>query len=137
MKTADFFETSHFLENGETADNNPPAIFFNGGVKMRKTVQIIAILMMLVLMFAGVSVAGIPAAERDALTELYNSTDGANWTNNTSWADFLHSQTTISTVMQLPYKKRQTLNSILPKKAGRGSAGRIWRERICETRHTY
>jgi len=85
MKPADFFETSHFLENDETADNNPPAIFFNGGVIMRKTVKIIAILTMLVLMFAGVSVAGIPAAERDALTELYNSTDGDNWTNSTNW----------------------------------------------------
>ena len=72
MKPADFFETSHLLENGETANNNSPAIFFNGGVKMRKTAQIIAILMMLVLMFAGVSVAGIFLAERDALTELCN-----------------------------------------------------------------
>ena len=60
MKPADFFETSHFLENGETANSNPPAIFFNGGVKMRKTVQIIAIL---ILMFAGASASGIPAAE--------------------------------------------------------------------------
>jgi len=54
MKPAYFFETSHFLENGETVNNKPPAIFSDGGVKMRKTAKIIAILMMLILMFAGV-----------------------------------------------------------------------------------
>jgi len=27
MKPAYFFETSHFLENGETTDSRPPAIF--------------------------------------------------------------------------------------------------------------
>ncbi|RLC21061.1 MAG: hypothetical protein DRI57_03250 [Deltaproteobacteria bacterium] len=78
MKPEYFFETSHFLENGETIDNKPSAIFFDGGVKMRKTAKITAILTMLVLMFAGVSAAGIPAAERDALTEMCNSADGAN-----------------------------------------------------------
>ncbi len=52
MKPADFFETSCFLENGETIDNKPSAIFFNGGVKMRKTAKITAILTILVLMFA-------------------------------------------------------------------------------------
>ena len=29
--------------------------------------------------------AQIPTAERDALIALYNSTDGANWGNNTNW----------------------------------------------------
>tara|TARA_B110000967_G_C18556654_1_gene398077 strand:+ start:233 stop:508 length:276 start_codon:yes stop_codon:yes gene_type:complete len=29
--------------------------------------------------------AQIPQIERDALIALYNSTDGANWTDNTGW----------------------------------------------------
>jgi hypothetical protein len=29
----------------------------------------------------------IPAAERNALIALYNSTDGDNWTNNNGWKD--------------------------------------------------
>ncbi len=29
--------------------------------------------------------AAIPAAERQALIDLYNSTNGASWTNNTGW----------------------------------------------------
>ena len=28
---------------------------------------------------------GVPAIEVQALTALYGSTDGANWTNNTDW----------------------------------------------------
>ena len=34
---------------------------------------------------AGVSYSQIPQIERDALVALYNSTDGANWTDNTGW----------------------------------------------------
>ena len=34
---------------------------------------------------AGTAYAEIPQIERDALIALYNSTDGANWTENTSW----------------------------------------------------
>ena len=44
----------------------------------------------MVLIGAGLSLpaaalADIPAAEREALTDLYNSTDGANWTDSTNW----------------------------------------------------
>jgi Leucine-rich repeat (LRR) protein len=39
-------------------------------------------------MFNAVSVhAAIPAAERNALIALYNSTDGDNWKNNSGWKD--------------------------------------------------
>ncbi len=31
MKPAEFFETNHFLENGETINSRPSAIFFDGG----------------------------------------------------------------------------------------------------------
>ncbi len=39
----------------------------------------------LVLFTTGFANAQIPTVERDALIALYNSTDGANWTNNTNW----------------------------------------------------
>jgi hypothetical protein len=39
----------------------------------------------LLLGFAGDSYAQVPQIERDALVSLYNSTDGANWTDNTGW----------------------------------------------------
>jgi hypothetical protein len=35
--------------------------------------------------FAGTGQAGIPASERAVLLNLYNSTNGANWTNKTGW----------------------------------------------------
>lgn len=31
--------------------------------------------------------ADIPASERAVLEDLYNGTDGANWTNNSNWMD--------------------------------------------------
>ena len=31
--------------------------------------------------------AAIPASERQVLIDLYNSTDGANWTNSTGWLE--------------------------------------------------
>jgi hypothetical protein len=40
---------------------------------------------MLVLVPMSYAQAQIPAAERDALITLYNSTDGVNWTNKTGW----------------------------------------------------
>ena len=40
---------------------------------------------LLLISLAGVSYAQIPQIERDALIALYNSTDGANWTDNTGW----------------------------------------------------
>ncbi len=49
MNPAEFFETSHFRENGEIV-NSKPAIFFNGGLRMRKTTQIITLLAILALM---------------------------------------------------------------------------------------
>ncbi|MDB2445453.1 hypothetical protein N9X66_09935, partial [Gammaproteobacteria bacterium] len=39
----------------------------------------------LLIALAGASYAQIPQIERDALVALYNSTDGANWTDNTGW----------------------------------------------------
>ena len=39
----------------------------------------------LLIALAGASYAQIPQIERDALIALYNSTDGANWTDNTGW----------------------------------------------------
>jgi hypothetical protein len=42
-------------------------------------------LFLLLISLAGVSYAQIPQIERDALVALYNSTDGANWTDNTGW----------------------------------------------------
>jgi len=38
---------------------------------------------LLLIGFAGASYAQVPQIERDALIALYNSTDGANWTDNT------------------------------------------------------
>ncbi|MDB9968432.1 hypothetical protein OAE08_02030, partial [Gammaproteobacteria bacterium] len=42
-------------------------------------------LFLLLTSLAGASYAQIPQIERDALVALYNSTDGANWTDNTGW----------------------------------------------------
>ena len=42
-------------------------------------------LFLLLISLAGVSYAQIPQIEREALVALYNSTDGANWTDNTGW----------------------------------------------------
>ena len=39
----------------------------------------------LLISLAGASYAQIPQIERDALVALYNSTDDANWTDNTGW----------------------------------------------------
>ena len=48
---------------------------------MRKSV-LAAILVLIPVSYAN---AQIPTAERDALIALYNSTDGANWSNNSNW----------------------------------------------------
>ena len=42
-------------------------------------------LFLLLISLAGASYAQVPQIERDALIALYNSTDGANWTDNTGW----------------------------------------------------
>jgi hypothetical protein len=42
-------------------------------------------LFLLLISLAGASYAQVPQIERDALVALYNSTDGANWTDNTGW----------------------------------------------------
>ena len=42
-------------------------------------------LFILLISLARVSYAQVPQIERDALVALYNSTDGANWTDNTDW----------------------------------------------------
>jgi hypothetical protein len=39
----------------------------------------------LLILLAGLSYAQVPQIELDALVALYNSTDGANWTDNTGW----------------------------------------------------
>ncbi|WP_298320825.1 immunoglobulin domain-containing protein [uncultured Aquimarina sp.] len=43
------------------------------------------IILLLCLCSSIVSVAQVSPQERQALIDLYNSTDGANWTNNTNW----------------------------------------------------
>jgi hypothetical protein len=48
---------------------------------MRQT----AVYAVLLLIPAGFAHAQIPASERTALIALYNSTDGANWTDNSGW----------------------------------------------------
>ena len=49
-----------------------------------RTVRIIDLFLLLISL-AGASYAQVPQIERDALIALYNSTDGANWTDNTGW----------------------------------------------------
>lgn len=44
--------------------------------------QLLLITLLLTTFF---SFGQVPTSERDALVALYNSTDGANWTNNTNW----------------------------------------------------
>ena len=44
--------------------------------------QLLLITLLLTTFF---SFGQVPTSERDALIALYNSTDGANWTNNTNW----------------------------------------------------
>ena len=48
---------------------------------MRKSVLVVV----LVLIPVSFAHAQIPTAERDALIALYNSTDGANWSDSTNW----------------------------------------------------
>lgn len=40
---------------------------------------------MMIIVANGLTFAAIPAVERNALTVLYNNTQGAGWTNNTGW----------------------------------------------------
>ena len=48
---------------------------------MKKSVgAIVAVLLMSIMLLSA-----IPSQERNALIAIYNSTDGANWTNNTGW----------------------------------------------------
>ena len=47
-----------------------------------RTSVLVAVLSLIPMSFAH---AQIPTAERDALIALYNSTDGANWTDSTGW----------------------------------------------------
>ena len=42
-------------------------------------------LFLLLIALAGASYGQVPQIERDALIALYNSTDGANWIDNTGW----------------------------------------------------
>ena len=42
-------------------------------------------LFLLLISLAGESYAQVPQLERDALIALYNSSDGANWVDNTGW----------------------------------------------------
>jgi len=43
------------------------------------------LLMLLLIGWVTTAQAVIPASERQVLIDLYNSTNGANWTNNTGW----------------------------------------------------
>ena len=47
--------------------------------------RISALLAVVVLIPMSYADAQMPPAERDALIALYNSTDGANWWDNTGW----------------------------------------------------
>ena len=40
---------------------------------------------LLLLLFSNIVKAQVSTAEWEALKDLYNATDGANWTNNTNW----------------------------------------------------
>ena len=62
-------------------------LWTNGYVLLRVTIKprIHTALFLLLTSLAGASYAQIPQIERDALVALYNSTDGANWTDNTGW----------------------------------------------------
>ena len=53
---------------------------FLNQIKMKK--KILSISLILIALF---TYGQVPTVERDALIALYNSTDGANWTNNTNW----------------------------------------------------
>ncbi len=61
---------------------------------MRKSVLIV-VLALIPVSFAQ---AQIPTAERDALIALYNSTDGANWSNNNNWLGAVDTECTWSGV---------------------------------------
>jgi hypothetical protein len=50
---------------------------------MRYFIQIVCII--LIICHFSLSHAAIPVEERQALIDLYNSTDGDNWTNNDGW----------------------------------------------------
>jgi hypothetical protein len=56
-----------------------------GGQPMKKKIFFAFGGIIFALLTASISQAVIPTAERNALIDLYNSTDGANWTNNTNW----------------------------------------------------
>jgi Leucine-rich repeat (LRR) protein len=51
----------------------------------QKFVYSFLIQVILICFFCGSLRAAIPAQERSALIDLYNSTDGANWTNRSGW----------------------------------------------------
>ncbi|NOZ78353.1 MAG: hypothetical protein GXP48_04070 [Acidobacteria bacterium] len=51
----------------------------------RQTAVSAAMVLAAVLAAAPPAAAAIPAAERQALVDLYNSTNGAAWTNSTGW----------------------------------------------------
>lgn len=53
-------------------------------VIMKKKLLRVVIFIMFIL-FSGFVYSAIPASERAALIALYNSTNGAGWTNNTNW----------------------------------------------------
>ena len=52
---------------------------------MKKLLTTISLLFLLIFTLPSVSCSQVPQIERDALVTLYNSTDGANWTDNTGW----------------------------------------------------
>ena len=52
---------------------------------LKKSVTAILIVSAWLAVTCGNLFAAIPAVERQALIALYNSTDGANWRNNTNW----------------------------------------------------
>jgi len=45
-------------------------------------------------------------SERDALIALYNSTDGANWTDNTSWLGAVGTECSSSQSIQLESSRK-------------------------------
>ncbi|PLX83198.1 MAG: hypothetical protein C0617_11710 [Desulfuromonas sp.] len=54
---------------------------------MKRMAKGILFTLILTAVMAGASHAAIPAADREALIALYNSTGGDNWTNNSGWKD--------------------------------------------------
>jgi len=63
-------------------------VYIKKGTMMKLSLQsslIVLTVVMIVVSGASQVSAAIPTSERNALIDLYNSTDGANWVHNANW----------------------------------------------------